>query len=343
MRRLRILVVMLKEFVPPEDTSGLSDRELAKYKTERDVLEGLKSLGHDVRGLGVTDDLGVIRTAIQEYEPHVAFNLLEEFGGVSWYSHYVVSFLELMHQRYTGCNPRGLMLSQDKALSKKVLAYHRIRVPDFAVFPMKRKVRRPAKLRFPLLVKSITEQGSVGIAQASLVTSDEKLRDRVEFVHDQLFTDAIAEEYIEGRELYVGLLGHHRVEMLPVWELHFDRLPEGTPRIATERMKWNTEYQERHGVATRAAEDLSTAMSDEIVRVCRRLYKVLHLSGYARADLRVTVDGRVYVLEANPNPQLAADEDFAASAKHAGYSFESLLQRIVALGRNYRAAWQMWY
>lgn len=343
MKRLRILVVMLKEFVPPENREGRSEKELSRYKTEWDVLSGLQAVGHDVRPLGVTDDLGVIRTELQSYEPHVAFNLLEEFGGVSWYSHYVVSFLELMHQRYTGCNPRGLMLSQDKALSKKILAYHRIRVPDFAVFAMKRKVRRPAKLKFPLLVKSITEQGSVGISQASLVTNDEKLAERVEFVHEQLFTDAIAEEYIEGRELYVGMLGHHRIELLPVWEMHFENLAEGAARIATERLKWDVEYQERRGVSTRAAEDLSPAVSDEISRVCRRLHKVLHLSGYARVDLRVNAEGEVYVLEANPNPQLAAGEDFAASAAQAGYSYESLLRRVVDLGMNFRAAWQLWY
>lgn len=343
MKRLRILVVMLKEFVPPQSLEGCPEKEMARFKTEWDVLAGLQRLGHDVRPLGVTDDLGVIRTQLQEYEPHVAFNLLEEFGGVSWYSHYVVSFLELMHQRYTGCNPRGLMLSQDKALSKKILAYHRIRVPDFAVFAMKRKVRRPAKLRFPLLVKSITEQGSVGIAHASLVTNDDKLRERVEFVHEQLFTDAIAEEYIEGRELYVGVMGHYRLELLPIWEMYFENLADGAPRIATERLKWDVDYQERRGVSTRAAGDLPPTVQDDVVRICRRLYKVLHLSGYARVDLRVTADGRVYVLEANPNPQLANGEDFAASAAHTGYTYEKLLQRIVDLGMNYRAAWQMWY
>lgn len=343
MKRLRILVVMLKEFVPPESREGRSEKELSRYKTEWDVLSGLQALGHDVRPLGVTDDLSIIRTELQNYEPHVAFNLLEEFGGVSWYSHYVVSFLELMHQRYTGCNPRGLMLSQDKALSKKILAYHRIRVPDFAVFAMKRKVRRPARLQFPLMVKSITEQGSVGISQASLVTNDEKLAERVEFVHEQLFTDAIAEEYIEGRELYVGMMGHQRVKLLPVWEMHFENLAEGAARIATERIKWDVEYQERRGVSTCAAVDMPPKLQDDITRVCRRLYKVLHLSGYARVDLRATAEGEVYVLEANPNPQLAAGEDFAASAAEAGLSYEQLLQRIVDLGMNYRAAWQMWY
>jgi len=343
MKRLRILVLMLKEFVPPESKEGRSEKELAKYKTEWDVLTGLQKLGHDVRPLGVTDDLSVIRTELTDYEPHIAFNLLEEFGGVSWYSHYVVSFLELMHQRYTGCNPRGLMLSQDKALSKKILAYHRIHVPDFAVFGMKRKVRRPTKLKFPLLVKSITEQGSIGISQASLVTSDEKLRERVEFVHEQLFTDAIAEEYIEGRELYVGVMGHHRVELLPTWEMCFENLAEGAPRIATERLKWDTEYQESRGVSTKAALEVPTTVQADIERICRRLYKVLHLSGYARVDLRVTAEGKVYVLEANPNPQLAHHEDFADSAELAGYSYGQLLQRILDLGMSYRAAWQMWY
>src|SRR5690606_15796431 len=157
---------------------------------------------------------------------------------------------------YTGCNPRGLMLAHDKALTKMVLRYHRIRVPNFAVLPLGRKVRRPSKLQFPLLVKSLTEEGSVGIAQASIVHDDEKLAERVDFVHRHLGTHAIAEEYIDGRELYVGVLGNQRLQTLPIWELHFPKLREDAPRIATGKVKWDYKYQKKIGIRSSRARNL---------------------------------------------------------------------------------------
>lgn len=342
MRKLRVLALMLKDFLPPETIEGLSFKEMAPFKTEYDVMAALEALGHDARALGVTDDLSEIRDALNEFKPHLAFNLLEEFSGVSIYHQYVVSFLELVRQRYTGCNPRGLMLSHDKALSKKILAYHRVHVPGFAVFPLGRVVRRPKRLAFPLLVKSTSEEGSVGISQASVVYNDEKLKDRVAFVHEQLRTDAIAEEFIEGRELYVGVLGNKRLQTLPIWELHIKKLPEGAPHIATEKIKWDLGYQERSGVMTTAANDLGDELSQRIHRLCKKVYRILQLTGYARIDLRLKPDGRVFVLEANPNPQLAYGEDFAESAHAAGLDYERLIQRILTLGLGYRAEWQIW-
>ncbi len=340
MRTLRILVLMLEQFVPPDTIEGLTDEQIAPFKTEFDVTATLRNLGHEVRPLGVTDDLGVIRAALQKWKPHIAFNLLEEFSGVGAYSHYIVGYLELMRQRYTGCNPLGLMLAADKALSKKILAYHRIHVPQFAVFPLRRVVRRPRRLAFPLLVKSTVEHGSVGISQASIVTNDEKLQERVTLVHEQLGTDAIAEEYIEGRELYLGVIGNRRLDTLPVWELHFENLPEGAANIATQKVKWDYKYQKQTGVVTRAANDLSDETRLRIARLCKRLYRLLNLSGYARIDMRLTEDGRIYVLEANPNPQLAFGEDFAESAHQGGVSYEQLVQRILSLGMSYRAPWE---
>ena len=243
MKKLRILVLMHESLVPPDSIEGLTDKEINPFKTEYDVVVTLKEMGHEVQPLGVASDLGVLRRSILAFKPHITFNLLEEFHGVAVYDQHVVSYLELMKETYTGCNPRGLMLAHDKALSKQILAYHRIPVPDFAVFPMGRKVRRPRKLTFPLLVKSLTEEGSVGIAQASLVHDDGQLAERTEFVHRQLRTDAIAEQFIEGRELYVGVLGNERLQTLPVWELVFTKMPDDVPFIATSKVKWDLEYQ----------------------------------------------------------------------------------------------------
>jgi len=341
MRKLRVLVLMHEDLVPPETLEGYTLKEIIEWKSEFDVVEGIGALGHQPRSLGVRSDLGKIRSAIEEWKPHVAFNLLEEFHGISLYDQAVVSYLELMRQPYTGCNPRGLMLAHDKALSKQILAYHRIPTPRFTVFPYGHTVRRPPRLDFPLLVKSATEEASLGISQASVVRSDEKLVERVLFVHEQLGTDAIAEEYIEGRELYVGVMGNRRLQTFPIWEMEFANLPEGQPNIATRKAKWDPNYQEKRGIRTNAARDLPEGLPARIARLCKRVYRVLSLSGYARMDLRLTPDGRIYVLEANPNPNLEYGEDFAESAEASGLGYEALLNRILKLGMSYQAAWRI--
>lgn len=343
MKPRRVLVLMHEALVPPASIKGLPDKEVAEWKTEYDVVAGLSNLGHDVRPLGVSNDLGVLRDAIVDWKPSIHFNLLEEFHGVTVYDQHVVSYLELMQQSYTGCNPRGLMLAHDKALSKKILTYHRVAVPDFTVFPLGRVVKRSTRLHFPLLVKSATEEASLGISQASLVTSDEKLKDRVAFIHEQLRTDALVEEYIEGRELYVGVLGNIRLTTLPIWEMLFSKMPDGVAHIATAKVKWDHDYQVRHGITTKQAKDLPAGLEEYLPKLCKRIYRLLSLSGYARLDFRLNDNGKVYLLEANPNPNLAYGEDFAESANQAGVKFEDLLHRIVNLGFRYRAGWKELY
>jgi D-alanine-D-alanine ligase len=335
-KKLRVIVLCHEDLVPPDTIEGLSAKEVAPYKTEWDVISTLKKMGHEVSPVGVYNNLGVIGNALMEHKPHIAFNLLEEFHGYPLYDQHVVSYLELMKQPYTGCNPRGLTISHDKALAKMVLAYHRIHVPAFAVFHMNRKVKRSKRLKFPLLVKSISEEGSVGIARASIVNDDEKLAERVEFIHRQTKTHAIAEQYIAGREIYVSVIGNQRLQTYTPWELVIEKLPEGAPNIATSKLKWDPAYQEKVGVVTKAAE-LDKAMRDKLERLSKKIYRTLFLSGYARLDYRVTDEGQIFLLEANPNPQIADQEDFADSANHSGVAYEALLQKIIALGLRYRS------
>jgi len=334
-KKLRVMVLCHEDLVPPESIEGLSAKEVAPFKTEWDVISTMKKMGHEVYPVGVYNNLGVIGNALLERKPQVAFNLLEEFHGYPLYDQHVVSYLELMKQPYTGCNPRGLTISHDKAMSKMVLAYHHIQVPAFAVFHMNRVVKRSKRLKFPLLVKSISEEGSVGIARASIVNDDEKLAERVEFIHRQTKTHAIAEQYIAGREIYVSVIGNQRLQTYTPWELVIEKLPEGAPNIATSKLKWDPAYQEKVGVVTKAA-DLDKAMRRKLERLSKRIYRTLFLSGYARLDYRLTDDGHVYLLEANPNPQIALDEDFSDSAKHSGVDYEALLQKIITLGLSYR-------
>ncbi len=339
MSKLRVLVLVREGHVPPETLDGVTDKEMDPWKAEFDVCETLRHLGHEVLPVGVYDDLAPIRVALRDFKPNITFMLLEEFHGVVTYDFAVISYLELMQQPYTGCNPRGLLLSKDKALSKKVLAFHRIPTPRFTVFPVGRTVHRPKKLSFPLFVKSVIEDASFGIAQASIVHNDQALAERVRFVHEKTKDDAIAEQYIEGRELYVGVLGNTRLTTFAAWEMDFGKMPSDLERIATSRVKWDRKYQVKHGITTRAAKDLDAATQERISKLCKRVYRALSMSGYARMDLRMTDSGEIYVIEANANPNIEYGEDFAESAESIGITYEMLLQRILNLGLNYKAAW----
>jgi D-alanine-D-alanine ligase len=331
---LRVMVLLNKHLMPPDTLEGITDKESRPWRTEYDVISTLKSMGHEVFPVGLLSDLSVVGKAIEEYKPQIAFNLLEEFDGQALFDQHVVSYLELMKQPYTGCNPRGLTLAHDKALTKKILSYHRIAVPGFAVFPQGHKIVRPRKLKFPLFVKSAVEEGSVGISQASVVHDDDKFKERVEFIHRQTQSHAIAEQYIEGREIYVSLIGNRNIQMYTPWELVIQNIPEGSLNIATGRLKWNSAYQKKVGLVTRAA-DLSPELKRKLEKLSKRIYRFLSLSGYARLDFRMTVEGEFYLLEANPNPQIALGEDFADSAKHCGLSYGQLLQKILTLGLSY--------
>src|SRR5256884_6175199 len=318
MRRLRTLVVVHASLVPPESLEGHSDKEIEEWRTEYDVTTTLRNSGHEVRCVGVRDSLTELRSAIADWKPDIVFNLLEEFDGIVTYDQHVVAFLELMRQPYTGCNPRGLLLARDKSLCKQLLAFHRIPTPQFTVFRRGARIHVPRKLQFPLFVKSTVEDASLGIAQASVVEDAARLRERIEFVHEQVKTDALVEEYIEGRELYVGVMGNERLTRLPVWEMVFGSMPDSLAAIATRKVKWDKRYQAKYGIITRAAEDLPPPVLAHLDKLSRRIYRALGLSGYARMDFTATPDGHVYVLGANANPNLEPAEDFAETPRAAG-------------------------
>ena len=335
MKKLRILVLVHEDLVPPDTLKGYTDKEIVEWKTEYDVISTLRDMGHEVIPMGVFDDLGKIRRAIRDYNPHIAFNLLEEFHGNSLYDYHIASYMELLRLPYTGCNPRGLMLAHDKALSKKLLTYHRIRTPHFATFPLGRKVRVPRHLRFPLIVKSLVEEGSYGLSQASVVYNEDKLVERVHYLHERLDTPVLAEEYIDGREMYIPVIGNQRLQVLPVLELVFGDLPEDAHHIATSRVKWDWSYQDEHKIKV-VVPKLSSQLIARLTTLGKRIYKILGLSGYARIDLRVTEDEKIFVLEANANPDIGYGEEMSLAGEAADLSYEQLLQKILNLGLNYR-------
>jgi D-alanine-D-alanine ligase len=335
-KKLRILALVHDHLVPPEDTTGIDILE-AEWKMEYDVIETLREIGHEVRVLGINDNLGGIRPTVGLFKPHIVFNLMEAFAGVTTFDQNVVSYLELLGLPYTGCNPRGLILARDKALSKKLLAYHRIRVPEFTVVRPGRKVALPKRLTFPLIVKSLFFEASTGISQASVVENYEQLAKRATFIHEKLGTAAIVEQFIDGRELYVGVIGNERLDVLPPWEMSFAQMPDNRWKIATERVKWSTQYQKKNGIMTDRAK-LDAPTIERMQRMAKRAYRALDLSGYARIDVRMDEDGRIYVLEANPNPNMAYGEDFSESAEARGLTYERLLDRLIALGLRWKPA-----
>jgi D-alanine-D-alanine ligase len=318
--------------MPPDSAKGYTKREINEWKTEYDVAKTLRDAGHEVKPLGLLDELKPIRDEIESFKPHVVFTLLEEFDGKVMYDQNVASYLELLRVPYTGCNPRGLMLARGKDLSKTLVHSHRIPTPAFAVFPMGRKVKRPKRLALPLIVKSLSADASIAIAQASVVDSDEKLAERVKFIHERVGTAAIAEQYIDGRELYVGVIGNERLRVLPVWELKFGKMSEDAWRIATEKIKHDPDYQEKLGIVDGPAKGLAPELAARIQRIAKRVYRTLQLDGYARIDFRLSNDGVPYFLEANPNPEIAQSQEFATAAKYDGLAYPDLLRRIVTLG-----------
>jgi len=302
------------------------------WKTEANVLEALQQLGCVTEHLAIFDDTDLIRQKFQSFQPELIFNLADQFKNNRAFDQNIVSFLELHDVPFTGCGSTGLTLCKHKGISKKILGYHRIRVPDFTVIPRGKRVVRPKRLAFPILVKPLKEEASLGIAQASFVENDDQFKERVAFIHEKYDNDVIAEEYIEGRELYVSVLGNHRLLVFPFRELVFKEVPPDEPKIATYKAKWDEEYRKRWGIQNQFASELDPALIHQLEEMSKKIYRLLAIDGYGRLDLRLTRGNEIVFIEANPNPVLARDEDFAQSALGADLAYRQLIERIAQLG-----------
>ncbi len=332
---MKVTLLVHEDLIPPDNVVEKDlDWASVPWATEYDVKKCLDSLSYDVKVLGVSDNLKVIRSHIEEWKPQVIFNLLEEFKGEAIFDQNVVSYLELLGVPYTGSNPKGLIIGRDKALSKKILSYHKIKTPKFQVFPRNNSRRKTLLKTFPLIVKCLNEEASLGLSQASVVHNEEKLRERVNYIHAKFKTDAIAEEFIAGREYFVGVMGNYRLETMPVWELKFEGSDHPENEFYSSAAKFNVDYRGRKGISTGLA-DISEEQSLAMRKLAKRAYRALGLNGYARMDMRVDEAGQMYLLEANPNPDISEFDDFSESAKKAGYTYKSLLQKIIRLGRQW--------
>ncbi|MCG3133128.1 MAG: D-alanine--D-alanine ligase [Planctomycetes bacterium] len=331
-RRLKILALFDITGPTTIDRDLTPELKTADWQTESDVLRALATLGHTVEHLAIFDDLSLLRSKIESFAPDVIFNLADQFKNNRAFDQHIVSYLELHGIPFTGCGSTALTLCKHKAISKKILGYHGIRVPEFATVARGDRPVRPRRLKFPVLVKPLDEEASLGISQASFVENDDQFRDRVQFIHESIASDAIAEEYIEGRELYVSILGDKRLRVFPIRELVFREVPPDEPKIATYKAKWDEAYRKKWGLENRFAEGLDPAVVRAIERTCRRIYRLLTIDAYGRIDLRLTPAGEPVFIEANPNPMLADGEDFAASAAAAGLPYPKLIAQILRLG-----------
>jgi D-alanine-D-alanine ligase len=331
-RKLKILA-LFDAIAPTTIDQDLSkELQTEDWKTEANVLAALGELGHTVEHLAIFDDLNLLRQKLDAFQPDIIFNLADQFRNNRAFDQNIASFLEMHGVTFTGCGSTGLTLCKHKAISKKILGYHRIRVPEFTVIARGKRIARPARLKFPILVKPLKEEASYGISQASFVETDDQFKERVQFIHTSHDCDVIAEEYIAGRELYVSVLGNHKLEVFPIRELVFKEVPPDEPKIATYKAKWDEEYRKKWGLQNQFADGLDSVLAKAIIQTCKRIYHLLTIDGYGRVDLRVTANNEIYFIEANPNPILAADEDFAQSALKAGLGYPQLIERIIRTG-----------
>ena len=337
-RQLRVLLLTHKELYARDSIAGMSERAVVPWRTEYHVMRGLEALGHEVEQLGLDTSLAPLHAALDRFAPHIVFNLLIELRDSGGFEPHVVAALEARGACYTGCNSEALVLTRDKAITKKLLTWHAIPVPEFATFRRGRR-RRANGLAFPLIVKPIDEGGSYGIRRASLVRNASALERRVRWVHRHCGHDAIAERYVDGREITVGLLGNRRPRCLPLWETHFDGIAAGAPRIVTERIKWNLDHRRARAVHSGPARRLPRGTADATRRLALRAWRVLRLSGFARIDFRIDAAGKPWLIDVNANPDVDFHEDFARSAAHDGLPPEQLLQRLLDLGLRYRPHW----
>ena len=296
---------------------------------EADVLAGLERLGHQVETLAVFDDVLCMVEKLKSFAPEVVFNLTESFHSDRAHEPNIPALLELMKVRYTGARPDGLMLCKDKALAKKVLAYHRVRVPHFVISTELRPLKRLRRFVYPAFVKPVGEESSDGIAKASFAKSEEEAIERACFIHEKFHCDALIEEYIEGRELYLSVMGNRKLTVFPPREIFFHDVPEDTPKFATFKAKWDDTYRKKWGIQNGPAKELPPGVEEKLARLVRKVYRVLKIRGFGRVDVRLTQAGEVVVIEANPNPSLACEDDFAQSAVTSGLPYDALIQKIL--------------
>ncbi|MBC62637.1 MAG: hypothetical protein CMP11_09315 [Zetaproteobacteria bacterium] len=298
------------------------------WRDELDVIRVLKSFGHTVQVFGIYNDIYEFVDFVRKEKPDIVFNLCETFCHDRLYEADLASLCKLMGLSYTGSDPLSLHICKNKALQKEILSFHKIKIPQFTIASNKSKEKDFSHLTYPLIVKPLCQEASEGISQSSYVSSQESCMKRVEYLYSRFKVHSIVEEFIEGRELYIALIGGSRVSSFNPVELVFSKYPQGKPNIATYHAKWDNHYRKRWGISA-VASSLEKSLKNKVRCYSKKIYKTLGLSGYVRFDLRLRENGDIYFIEANPNPSIAKSDDFAKSVTTAGTSYEALIERIL--------------
>lgn len=334
MGKLKIVVLYDRVVVADDDGSGAAEkspvtRTLDKKEVEEEVAEALVRIGHEP----VMHEIdGTTRSllALAKIDCDLVFNLCESFADDDTADFKIAAFLELLKKKYTGAGTHGLMLAQDKAIAKKIFAFHGVHTPVFAK-SFRGRLDFSHDLQFPVIVKPAREDGSIGIEFSAVVSSIRELMERMDWLHQHFDSPVLIEEYIEGREMYVGVIGNAKPQALPIIELDLSRLPEGMPRIAGAEVKWGKGTKAYRDTKSAIAEGLPDETVFALQQAALAAYQALELRDYGRIDMRLQADGRVHVIEANPNPWLSSRAEFSMAARKSGRTYTELVGEIVAL------------
>jgi D-alanine-D-alanine ligase len=331
MAKLRIGV--LYEFWWDEDETREGDDPRPKRKSPdedvQEVYDALKKVGHNPVFLRV-DGTPQSLIELANSEADLIFNLVDSFSGDDTQDHNVAGYLELLRRKFTGAGSRGLYLAQDKALAKKIFAFHGIHTPYFATV-FRGRTEHAHDIQFPVIVKPAREDGSIGIEFGAVCNSIKELMERIDYIHAQFDSPALIEEYIEGREIYIGVIGNGNPVALPPIEMDLSKLPEGTPKIAGSEVKWEEDSDAYKKTWAFAPKDLGDDLIARLSEKAIQAYQALQLRDYGRIDVRLATDGTIHVLEVNPNPYLLQSAEFAMAAKESGRSYSDLIGEIAEL------------
>jgi D-alanine-D-alanine ligase len=324
----RVLVDETEEQAATPEKSPVV-RTLDKKEVEEEVAEVLVKLGH-APTMHELDGTQKSLLALARMECDLVFNLAESFADDDTADFKIAAFLELIGKKYTGSGTHGLMLAQDKAIAKKIFAFHGVHTPVFAK-SFRGRLDFSHDLQFPVIVKPAREDGSIGIEFSAVVSSIRELMERMDWLHANFDSPVLIEEYIEGRELYVGIIGNDKPEALPVVELDLSKLPDGMPRIASAEVKWGKGTKAYRDTKSAIATDLPEESLLALQQTAIAAYQALELRDYGRVDVRLQPDGRVHVIEVNPNPWLSSKAEFAMAARKSGRTYTQMIEEIVEL------------
>lgn len=303
------------------------------WKNERDVKNALTKLGHEVIPFGLYNDIEGFIQLVKKEKPDLVFNMSEAFSGHRSFEANVPALMQMVGVPFTGTGPMSLQLCKDKGLTKVILNYHQILTPLFLVCKKGQSMKSLKTMTYPAFVKPLELESSEGISQSSYVENEKQAKERVQFIHQKYGVDAIVEEFIDGREVYVSVLGNEKLVTFPPRELFFKQVPENEPKFATFNSKWNQAYRKKWGIDSGWAKSMPEHLQKKIDLTCKKIYRVLGMQGFGRIDLRLRGED-IYFIEANPNPSIAKSEDYALSASKAGVEYDELISKIVTLSLN---------